>query len=149
MARVASLTPTDISSFARNVIGGCQGSTGPASDQCAATGKPYGGSFPVVTIGDMVQGPRAAHRSFRHSESLLAVAGGSMGGMQALEWAVQFPGSVRGLIPIAAPARSYPQAIAYNEVGRQAIMNDPAWLGGDYYGTAGPVKARPSPACWA
>src|SRR5690606_21200393 len=73
-------------------------------------------------------------------QQVVTVAGGSMGGMQALEWAVQMPDRVRSAIPIAAPARSYPQAIAYNEVGRQAIMNDPAWRGGDYYGTPGPEK---------
>src|SRR5690606_40614810 len=73
-------------------------------------------------------------------ERVVTVAGGSMGGMQALEWAVRFPERVRSAIPIAAPARSYPQAIAYNEVGRQAIMNDPDWRGGDYYGTPGPVR---------
>lgn len=121
-----------------NVIGGCQGSTGPASID-PATGTPYGSRFPVVTIGDMV---RAQERliDYLGIPSLVAVAGGSMGGMQALEWAVQFPEKVRGLIPIAAPARSYAQAIAYNEVGRRAIMSDPAWLGGDYYGTEGPTQ---------
>jgi len=121
-----------------NVLGGCQGSTGPASID-PRTGRPYGARFPVVTIGDMV---RCQARLLDHLgiERILAVAGGSMGGMQVLEWAVQFPERVRCAIPIAAPARSYPQAIAYNEVGRQAIMNDPAWLGGDYYGTPGPVR---------
>lgn len=121
-----------------NVIGGCQGTTGPASID-PVTGKPYGSRFPVITIGDMV---RAQKRLIDHLSipSLLAVAGGSMGGMQALDWAVRYPDKVRGLISIAAPARSYAQAIAYNEVGRQAIMNDPAWQGGDYYGTTGPTK---------
>lgn len=121
-----------------NVIGGCQGSTGPASIN-PATGQPYGSSFPVVTIGDMV---RAQKRLIDHLgiPFLLAVAGGSMGGMQALEWAVRYPDKVRGLIPIAAPARSYAQAIAYNEVGRRAIMNDPGWRNGDYYGSEGPTE---------
>lgn len=121
-----------------NVIGGCQGSTGPAT-VCPASGRPYGSRFPVVTIGDMVE---AQARLIDHFgiDSLLAVAGGSMGGMQVLEWGVRFPERVRGLIPIAAPARAYPQAIAYNEVGRQVIMADPAWQGGDYYGGPGPVR---------
>jgi len=121
-----------------NVLGGCQGSTGPASID-PRTGRPYGARFPVITIGDMV---RCQARLLDHLgiERVVTVAGGSMGGMQALEWAVRFPERVRSAIPIAAPARSYPQAIAYNEVGRQAIMNDPDWRGGDYYGTPGPVR---------
>ena len=90
---------------------------------------------------------RAQARLIEHLgiDSLLAVAGGSMGGMQALEWGVRFPERVRGLIPIVAPARSYPQAIAYNEVGRQAIMADPEWRGGDYYGGPGPCGAGHRP----
>jgi len=121
-----------------NVLGGCQGSTGPASID-PRSGRPYGARFPVVTIGDMV---RCQARLLDHLgiRQLLAVAGGSMGGMQALEWAVQLPERVRSAIPIAAPARSYPQAIAYNEVGRQAIMSDPGWRDGDYYGTPGPER---------
>lgn len=121
-----------------NVLGGCQGSTGPASIE-PATGEPYGSRFPVLTIGDIV---RAQKRLIDHFgiPALHAVAGGSMGGMQALEWAVRYPERVRGLIPIAAPTRSYAQAIAYNEVARQAIVTDPAWQGGDYYGTEGPTR---------
>ena len=121
-----------------NVLGGCQGSTGPASID-PETGRPYGTRFPVVTIRDMV---RCQARLLDHLgiERVLTVAGGSMGGMQALEWAVLYPERVRSTIPIAAPARSYPQAIAWNEVGRQAIMNDPDWRGGDYYGTPGPER---------
>lgn len=121
-----------------NVIGGCQGSTGPSSLH-PVDGKPYGSRFPVVTIADMVRAQRRLIDFFGISV-LHAVAGGSMGGMQALEWAVRYPHRVRGLIPIAAPTRSYAQAIAYNEVGRQAIMKDPAWRGGDYYGTKGPAE---------
>jgi len=121
-----------------NVIGGCQGSTGPAT-VCPVSGRPYGSRFPVVTIGDMVRA-QARLTDYLGIDRWLAVAGGSMGGMQVLEWGVRFPHRVRGLIPIAAPARSYPQAIAYNEVGRQAIMADPAWQGGDYYGGPGPVR---------
>ena len=121
-----------------NVIGGCQGSTGPATI-CPETGRPYGSRFPVITIGDMVRA-QAKLVEYLGIDSLLAVAGGSMGGMQVLEWGVRFPERVRGLIPIAAPARSYPQAIAWNEVGRQAIMADPDWRGGDYYGGPGPVR---------
>lgn len=121
-----------------NVIGGCQGSTGPSSID-PATGAPYGSRFPVITIGDIVRAQKQLIDYFG-IPALRAVAGGSMGGMQALEWAIRFPERVRALIPIAAPTRSYAQAIGYNEVARRAITNDPAWRGGDYYGTDGPVQ---------
>lgn len=119
-----------------NVIGGCKGSTGPSSIN-PRTGRPYGLTFPVVTIGDMV---RAQKRLLEHLgiESLLTVTGGSMGGMQALQWAVAYPDSVRSCIPIATTARLSAQGIAFNEVSRQAIMADPNWRRGDYYGHTPP-----------
>ena len=114
-----------------NVLGGCQGSTGPSSSN-PATGKPYAASFPVLTIGDMV---RAQARLVDRLgiERLLAVAGGSMGGFQALEWATALPERVRGAILLATSARSAPQTLAWNAIGRRAIMSDPRWRGGDYY----------------
>ncbi len=114
-----------------NVLGGCYGSTGPASPE-PATGKPYGMRFPVVTIGDMV---RAQVRLIDHLgiDTLLCVAGGSMGGMQALEWAVHYPHRLKAAIPIATTAHHSPMLIALSEVGRQAIYADPAWNNGDYY----------------
>src|SRR5690606_16508046 len=109
--------------FCSNVLGGCAGSTGPASMN-PATGKPYGASFPFITIGDMV---RLQKRLCEHLgiERLLAVAGGSMGGMQALQWAVAYPTSCAAIIPIASTQRHSAQQIAFNEVGRQAIIADP------------------------
>jgi len=120
-----------------NVIGGCKGSTGPASTD-PQTGKPYGTSFPMLTIGDMV---RAQKRLVDHLgiERLLAVTGGSMGGMLALDWAVRFPGNVASVIAVATSARMNAQGIAFNEVGRQAIMADPNWQGGHYYGSPLPA----------
>ena len=121
-----------------NVIGGCKGSTGPSSLH-PVTEKTYGLDFPVITLPDMVNAQR---RLVEHLgiERLLCVAGGSMGGMQVLEWLVSHPGMVRSVIPIATAARHSPQQIAFHEVGRQAIMADPNWRGGDYYG--GPLPAR-------
>ena len=120
-----------------NVLGGCKGSTGPSSLD-PATGRPYGLSFPVVTIGDMV---KAQKRLVEHLgiERLLAVAGGSMGGMMALDWAVRFPDSVASVLAIATSARMNAQGIAFNEVGRQAIIADPNWQHGDYYGQESPA----------
>jgi homoserine O-acetyltransferase len=117
-----------------NVIGGCQGSTGPSSINPAA-GKPYGLSFPVLTIGDMV---RAQRYLIDHLgiDRLLGLAGGSMGGMQVLQWAVSYPERVRAALPLATTARHSPMLIAFSEVGRQAIYADPNWNHGDYY--AGP-----------
>ncbi|MBV9037500.1 MAG: homoserine O-acetyltransferase [Acidobacteriaceae bacterium] len=114
-----------------NVLGGCQGTTGPSSID-PATGKQYAMRFPVITISDMV---RLQKRLIDHLgiSRLLAVAGGSMGGMQALEWTVAYPHSVAAAIPIAATSRHSAQQIAFNEVGRQAIMSDPDWSNGDYY----------------
>jgi len=113
-----------------NVLGGCMGSTGP-SDTNPATGKPYGLDFPVVTIRDMV---RAQKRLIDHLgiRRLLAVVGGSVGGMQALQWAATYPDHVKAVVPIACAARHSAQNIAFHEVGRQAIMADPDWKGGEY-----------------
>mgnify|MGYP000035212424 CR=1 FL=1 len=114
-----------------NVIGGCKGSTGPSSIN-PETGKRYGLSFPIVTIKDMVNAQKLLleHLGIDH---LYAVAGGSMGGMQALQWAVSYPDMVKIVIAIATTARASPQQIAFNEVGRMAIMTDPNWKNGDYY----------------
>ena len=114
-----------------NVLGGCYGSTGPTHID-PVTQTPYGMRFPVVTIGDMV---RAQVRLVDDLEidQLLCVAGGSMGGMQALEWAAAYPQRVRAAIPIATTAHHSPMLIALSEVGRQAIYADPAWNNGDYY----------------
>jgi homoserine O-acetyltransferase/O-succinyltransferase len=113
-----------------NVVGGCMGTTGPASTN-PATGKPYGLDLPVVTIADMV---RAQAMLIDHLgiETLFCVAGGSMGGMQVLQWAASFPDRVFSALPIATAARHSSQNIAFHEVGRQAIMADPDWRGGRY-----------------
>ena len=115
-----------------NVLGSCYGSIGPASAN-PATGRPYGLGFPVVTVGDMV---RAQERLLDHLgiDRLLCAAGGSMGGMQVLEWAAHHPERLRAAIPLATTARHSPMLIALSEVGRQAIYADPAWNEGDYYG---------------
>lgn len=113
-----------------NVLSGCIGSSGPKEIN-PATGKPWGLGFPVVTVADMV---RAQARLIDHLgiEQLFMVIGGSMGGMQVLQWAVDYPDRVFAAAPIAAAARHSAQNIAFHEVGRQAIMADPDWCGGDY-----------------
>ncbi len=119
-----------------NVLGGCSGSTGPSSiDQ--RTGRRYGMRFPVVTIHDMVQ---AQHILLEHLgvRQLAMVAGGSIGGQQALQWAISYPEMVRKTVVVAATAAITAQAIAFNEVGRQAIMADPNWFCGDYIPGRGP-----------
>lgn len=121
-----------------NVLGGCQGSTGPASID-PATGRPYGLRFPIITCRDMVHA-QARLLDLLGIDQVVAVIGGSLGGMQTLEWAVTYPGRVRGIIPIGGSGRFHPQGIAFNEVQRQAIMQDPGFMDGDYYGTPGPVK---------
>ena len=121
-----------------NVLGGCQGSTGPGSIN-PATGKPYAMSFPVITIRDMVRLQRMLIGHLGIAQ-LLCVAGGSMGGMQALEWAVSYPEMVRSTIPIATTWRHSAQQIAFNEVGRQAIMADPDWNEGNYYESKPPAR---------
>ncbi len=118
---------------ATNLIGGCRGSTGPSSLN-PATGKPYGMGFPVVTVSDMVDAQRAL-LDVLGIDSLLAVSGGSLGGMQALEWAVRYPHRVRACIPIATTAGLDSQGLAWNAIARNAILADPDWQGGDYYGT--------------
>jgi homoserine O-acetyltransferase len=114
-----------------NVVGGCRGSTGPGSID-PKTGRPYGLSFPVVTIADMV---RAQRHLIDHLgiDKLLAAAGGSMGGMQVLQWVVSYPERLHAALPIATTAQHSPMLIAFDEVGRQAIYADPNWNGGDYY----------------
>ncbi|WGD29214.1 homoserine O-acetyltransferase [Ancylobacter sp. WKF20] len=125
--------PIDTDRFfviASNVLGGCLGTTGPSSTN-PATGQPYGLDLPVVTIGDMV---RAQAMLIDHLgiERLLAVVGGSMGGMQVLQWAASYPERVFAAMPIATAARHSAQNIAFHEVGRQAVMADPDWRGGRY-----------------
>ena len=119
-----------------NILGGCMGSTGPCSMN-PESGRPYGLEFPMVTIGDMVTAQKAL---LDHLEigKILAVVGGSIGGMQALEWSVRYPEMVTSAIALATTSRHSALAIAFNEVARQAILADPNWAGGDYYG-----KARP------
>jgi len=113
-----------------NVLGGCMGTTGP-KDINPRTGKPYGLDFPVITVGDMV---RAQKLLIDHLgiEQLFCVTGGSMGAMQALQWAAAYPQAVFAAVPIAGASRHTAQNIAFHEVGRQAIMADPDWCGGDY-----------------
>lgn len=119
-----------------NVIGGCQGSTGPSS--LAPDGKPYALRFPFVTVADMVKAQRYL-LDYLGIEKLFSVAGGSMGGMQALQWAVDYPERVGSALFLAATPRSSTQNIAFNEIGRQAIYADPNWNGGNYYGGAPPA----------
>ena len=121
-----------------NVLGGCKGSTGPSSIN-PATGRPYAMTFPVITIGDMVRLQKMLVDSFGITR-LLSAAGGSMGGMQVLEWAVRYPEAVASAIPIASTARHSAQQIAFNEVARQAIMADPDWCDGDYYDKKVPAR---------
>ena len=118
------------------VIGGCQGSTGPSSTD-PETERAYGAGFPVITVRDMVA---AQHQliGLLGIDRLFAVVGGSMGGMQSLQWAVSYPRALQRAVVIAATGTSSPQQIAFNEIGRRAIMADPAWNGGDYAPGAGP-----------
>jgi homoserine O-acetyltransferase len=120
-----------------NVVGGCMGSTGPSSIN-PDTGKPYGLAFPVITIGDMVRAQAMLIEALG-IETLFAVVGGSMGGMQVLQWAVDYPEKLFSAICIASTARHSAQNIAFHEVGRQAIMADPDWRGGEYASS----KVRP------
>jgi homoserine O-acetyltransferase len=114
-----------------NILGSCSGTTGPSSFNPQTT-RPYGLDFPVVTIGDMVS---AQKRLLDHLgiKKVLAVIGGSIGGMQVLEWAIRFPDMVHSAIPLATTTKHSALAIAFNEVARQAIMADPHWNGGSYY----------------
>jgi homoserine O-acetyltransferase/O-succinyltransferase len=118
-----------------NVLGSCMGSSGPASRH--PDGAPYAMRFPVITIRDMVRA-QAALLDHLGIARLKAVVGGSMGGMQALQWAATYPERVEAALVIASSAKHSAQNIAFHEVGRQAIMADPNWRGGDYYGFAPP-----------
>ncbi len=134
--------PVDTNRFfviCSNILGGCMGSTGPASLN-PATGKPYGLDFPVITIGDMVE---AQARLIDHLgiDQLFCVLGGSMGGMQVLEWASRYKERVFSAAPIATAAWHSSQNIAFHEVGRQAVMADPDWAKGNYY-AAGKVPSN-------
>ncbi len=116
-----------------NNLGGCKGTTGPCSID-PRTGRPYGSRFPRISVGDMVE----VQRRFLHAlgiEHLAAVMGGSMGGMQVLEWAIRFPDCMERCICIASAASLSTQALAFNIIGRRIIMSDPAWQNGDYYAT--------------
>lgn len=114
-----------------NILGSCMGSTGPSSIN-PESGRPWGCDLPMVTISDMVKAQKALvdHLGL---EKLLAVIGGSVGGMQVLEWSVRYPDMIQSAIPLATTCRHSALAIAFNEVARQAIMADPNWNGGDYY----------------
>ncbi len=114
----------------QNVLGGCMGTTGP-KDINPATGKPYGLDFPVITIADMVRA-QALLLDHLGIEDLFCVIGGSMGGMQVLQWAISYPERVFSAVSIASAARHSAQNIAFHEVGRQAIMADPEWMKGRY-----------------
>ena len=121
-----------------NVLGGCKGSTGPSSIN-PKTGVPYALDFPLITINDMVHAQRRLI-DYLGINRLLAVAGGSMGGMQALAWLIRYPDRIRSAIPIATAARHSPQQIAFNEVGRRAIISDPEWKSGNYYDALPPAR---------
>ena len=114
-----------------NVLGGCSGSTGPASME-PGSGRPYGMRFPVVTIRDIVRAQKRLLDGLG-VRKLRAVVGGSIGGQQALEWAIEFPGFVEKAVPVASTGALGPQGVAMSEIGRRAIMADPNWRGGDYY----------------
>jgi homoserine O-acetyltransferase len=116
-----------------NLLGGCRGTTGPSSID-PATGRPYGSDFPVITVADMVRTQRAFLDALG-LDRVRAVAGGSLGGMQALEWAILYPDQVDAIIPIASTHALQPQGVAWNAIARSAIMADPDWQGGHYYGT--------------
>jgi homoserine O-acetyltransferase len=116
-----------------NLLGGCRGTTGPSSIN-RETGRPYGATFPVITVADMVRVQRAFLDELGIAR-LAAVAGGSLGGMQALEWAVLYPDQVDAIIPIASTHGLHPQGVAWNAIARNAIMADPDWQNGDYHDT--------------
>lgn len=122
--------------IAPNALGGCRGTTGPSSLN-PRTGRPYGSSFPTITIRDMVraQRPLLEHLGVRR---LKLVIGASMGGMQAYEWAVTFPEMVDAICPVGSSPRQSAMAIAFNHCMRRAIFTDPCWQGGDYYDSEGP-----------
>ena len=115
-----------------NLLGGCRGTTGPSS--LNASGRPYGSDFPVITVADMVRTQRAFLDEMG-IERLAAVAGGSLGGMQGFEWAILYPDQVDAVVAIASTHAIQPQGLAWNAIARNAIMADPDWQGGHYYGT--------------
>jgi len=119
-----------------NILGGCMGTTGPSSIN-PETGAPYGLDFPMMTIGDIIESQKAL-LEYLGISSLHTVVGGSVGGMQVLEWCVRYPEMVRSAIPIATTMRHSALAIAFNEVARQAIMVDPKWSKGNYYDSEKP-----------
>ncbi|MFA5262514.1 MAG: homoserine O-acetyltransferase [Opitutaceae bacterium] len=119
-----------------NVLGGCQGSSGPSSID-PRTGRPYGIAFPFVTVRDMVRAQKLLCDHLGLA-CIHGVVGGSMGGMQALQWAIEYPDYVKHMLAMATTARENAQGIAFNEVGRQAIMQDPGWNDGDYAKGSGP-----------
>ncbi|MDD5021547.1 MAG: homoserine O-acetyltransferase [Endomicrobiaceae bacterium] len=121
-----------------NILGGCQGTTGPSSIN-PKTGKEYGLDFPAISISDMVKVQKKLI-DFLGIEKLFSIAGGSMGGMQVLQWVNDYPEKVISAIPIATTMRHTPQQIAFNEVGRQSVMADIAWNGGHYYQTGNPDR---------
>ena len=116
-----------------NLLGGCRGTTGPSSPN-PATGRPYGSDFPVITVADMVRAERALLRELDITR-IAAVSGGSLGGMQALQWAVSYGEEVEAIIPIASTHALQPQGVAWNAIARNAITADPSWQGGHYYDT--------------
>lgn len=131
---IGSGKPIDTDKFfiiCPNILGGCMGSTGPASVN-PETGIPWGLSFPVITIRDMVRA-QVGLLDLLYIDQLVAVIGGSMGGMQTLQWAADYPERLRAAVVIASAARHSPQNIAFHEVGRQAVMADPDWHKGAYY----------------
>lgn len=121
-----------------NVLGGCAGSTGPSSLN-PTSNKPYALDFPIITISDMVHYQKKLI-DFPKIDKLLAVVGGSMGGMQVLQWAISYPEKICSAIPIATTMKHSPQQIAFNEVGRQAIMADIGWKNGNYYDQSQPDR---------
>lgn len=121
-----------------NFLGGCYGTTGPASVN-PATQKPYGIDFPAVSVRDLVAVQHALIKSLGISR-LATVIGGSLGGMQVLEWGAMFPGLIASLIPIATAAQHSPWCVGLNELARQAIMNDPDWLNGGYLRDSQPER---------
>jgi homoserine O-acetyltransferase len=116
-----------------NLLGGCRGTTGPSSVN-PETRRPYGSDFPVITVADMVRAERAFLNELGITR-LAAIAGGSLGGMQALEWAVQYGDAVEAIVVIASTHALQPQGVAWNAIARNAITADPDWQGGHYYGT--------------